>query len=99
MRFLSGHQKSTALLKSWSQSRQLYMASYFFWLSGEQMQKSQRGLLQTLLCQILRTDPDLVTSVCPNHNPNEPWGCNDLMTAFKRLTEVSSSTFLLLFLR
>lgn len=56
------------------------------------MQKSQRGLLQTLLCQVLRADPDLVTAVCPEHHPNEPWSLLDLKAAFRRLAEVSSSS-------
>lgn len=54
------------------------------------MQKSQRGLLQTLLCQIFRADPDLVTIVAPYHHPVKPWDVGELIEAFEKLTKHSS---------
>ncbi|KAI9689891.1 MAG: hypothetical protein M1822_009773 [Bathelium mastoideum] len=44
---------------------QLVTASHFFWSNGNRMQKSQEGLLQTLLYDVLRQCSDLIETVCP----------------------------------
>ena len=45
--------------------RGLVIASHFFWGNGNQMQKSQEGLLQTLLYDVLRQCPELIELICP----------------------------------
>jgi hypothetical protein len=93
MKFASHNQKTTELLSTWANTRELHIADFYFWNSGFDMQKSQRGLLQSLLVQIFRVQPDLVASVCPNHKTNEPWGLGELKAVFNELQDQSLSNF------
>lgn len=56
----------TALLPLWSKPQEAVLASHFFWNSGTEMQKSQQGLLQSLLYDIFRQCPDRIKKVCIN---------------------------------
>ncbi|KAL2825093.1 hypothetical protein BDW59DRAFT_146785 [Aspergillus cavernicola] len=82
-------------LEAWAGNKTLYTASFYFWNPGVSLQKSQLGLLQSMLYQILRTDPNLVTDVCPNHPPLEPWDIAELKAAFETLvaTKMASARF------
>jgi hypothetical protein len=52
------------LLQPWAGPNQkLVVAGYFFWKAGSPMQKSQAGLLQTVLYEVLRQQPSLVSKV------------------------------------
>lgn len=59
MKYLHRHENTLAALRTWAGGKQLVTASYFFWYAGADMQKSQQGLLQTLLYDILRQFPAL----------------------------------------
>jgi hypothetical protein len=72
-------------LSSWAGKRKLFTANYFFWNSGKEMQKSQHGLLQSILCQILRSEPDLVTKLCLHHDAQEPWSVSELIEVFRQI--------------
>ncbi|OCL01222.1 hypothetical protein AOQ84DRAFT_221068, partial [Glonium stellatum] len=63
--------------------QKLVTGSYFFWNSGYSMQKSQTGLLQSLLYQVLSACPDLILETCADHRAGEPWSRNELSTALK----------------
>lgn len=67
MKFLSHHQKTRRMLRTWSHANGLPLltASFYFWSAGNQMQKSQVGLLRTLLLQCLDAMPHLAPRVCP----------------------------------
>lgn len=54
------HQCTEKTLKRWAGSSKLVCASHFFWGSGNEMQKSQTGLLQSLLNQVLKQCPHLI---------------------------------------
>ncbi|KAL8916423.1 MAG: hypothetical protein Q9208_008524 [Pyrenodesmia sp. 3 TL-2023] len=92
MKFLYNHPKTTAALKEWSGSRRLFVASFFSWNAGTMMQKSQQGLLQTLLYHILRQDPVLIPSVCPSRWNQisllqNAWSHAEVLTSFTKLKE------------
>jgi hypothetical protein len=53
------------------------------------MQKSQTGLLQSLLYQVLCACPALIIDVCPSKSPRESWKRKEL---FKALDKVSKQT-------
>jgi len=96
MRYLSRHPDTSAALKSWAGTeRQLVICRHFFWNAGSAMQKSQVGLLQTLLYQVFKECPDLIQSVCPGRwsdedsGYNEPWTRDDLFAAFGELSKVT----------
>jgi hypothetical protein len=96
MRYLSGHPDTSAALKGWAGTeRQLVICRHFFWNAGSAMQKSQAGLLQTLLYQVFRERPDLIQSVSParwsdeDSGYHEPWTRDDLFAAFGELSKVT----------
>ena len=45
------------------EAAKLVTAKYFFWNSGSKLQKSQEGLLRSLIFEVLRKCPELVTHV------------------------------------
>jgi hypothetical protein len=59
----------------------LCLATLFFWSSGSADQKSQTGLLRTLLFQVLEQHPDLIPVVLP-----QVWA-----TVYSKSLDVSSS--------
>ncbi|KAK1756605.1 hypothetical protein QBC47DRAFT_445306 [Echria macrotheca] len=76
MKFLSSHAVTNQKLHEWASSRRrsgdptpgtvvrLVRAEFFFWVAdGDRMQKSHEGLLRSLLYQILRQCPDLISKV------------------------------------
>lgn len=66
MRFLVEHPRTKEALISWARGRQLVVASHFFWIAGQPMQKSRAGLIRTLLFQVLRQRPNLIPTVFPS---------------------------------
>jgi hypothetical protein len=65
MKYLCEHPRTTELLNSWSKDKRLISASYFFWDAGKPLQKSQEGLLRSLLFEILRKCPDMIAEAYP----------------------------------
>lgn len=95
MKFLDGHEKTRSALRYWAGSKTLVTASFFFWNLGVDMQKSQEGLLQTLLYHVLRQVPSLIRIVCPVHWNNDgfeqpEWTRREIL---KTLHELRKQTF------
>lgn len=81
----------------------LCLATFFFWNSGSFEQKSQGGMLRTLLCQVLDQYPDLLPVIFPErwaraysrelsgtpHN-RLSWSLHECIEAFKALLQQSS---------
>lgn len=65
MKFIHGDHLLPQLLKTWAGSKQLVMASFFFWYAGRPLQKSYEGMLRSLLHQILDVRPELTTTIFP----------------------------------
>ncbi|RWA09188.1 hypothetical protein EKO27_g5905 [Xylaria grammica] len=53
-------------LLKWCGKSNLVIASFYFWNSGTHMQATQKGLMMTLLQQILKQCPDLAPIVFPS---------------------------------
>ena len=64
MKFLAHHPETRSNLKVWAKNKTLVLAAFFFWSSGTNLQKSQEGLLRSLLFEILSQSPELVPRVC-----------------------------------
>jgi hypothetical protein len=92
MKYVSNHRATLETLRHWAGAEQLFTANFFFWNSGYPMQKSQVGLLQSLLYQVLRTYPALIMEVCPLNPFRGPWKRKEL---FDALDKVSKQTTLL----
>jgi hypothetical protein len=97
--------RTTKYLEKWAEksstaNSRVCLAFYFFWNSGTDMQKSHRGLLRSLLCQILSQYPDLIPLVLPKRwaklyfgtqtlgrAVHDPWSDRHLMDAFEKLVQ------------
>jgi hypothetical protein len=58
MRFLSEEQRTVTIARIWAQTcraQRLRMGSFFFWISGNALQKSKEGMLRTLILQLITT--------------------------------------------
>lgn len=73
MKFLWHHRSTLHHLQHWAGTNKLVMASYFFWAAGNDLQKSQEGLLRTLLFEILRNCPELIHIARDVLSHNEDW--------------------------
>ena len=99
VKFLVGEKRTRLLLSHWAGSKDLVIASFFFWAAGTKMQKSQEGLLQSLLFAVLRQCPSLIPVITPNRwqieHPTqveaEPWSRQELLDAFARLNHQGMS--------
>lgn len=96
MRFMSEHPECQSVLAEWAGDATLHTGSYFFWNAGNSMQKSQRGLLQTLLYQVLKEVPELIEQVCPQIWKQQDgqedgiyWTRDELFAAFERLPTIA----------
>ena len=94
MKFFHKNWKTRAALKNWAAGKKLIVASFFFWHAGTAMQKSQQGLLQTLLGHILRQAPALIPLACPSRwqrpsERREPWNRAEIAEAFSNIQKSS----------
>ncbi|MCJ1439488.1 hypothetical protein MMC27_008882 [Xylographa pallens] len=94
MKFIWNHERTEEALLRWAIPKKLVTAKYFFWNAGTKLQKSQEGLLQSLLYEILRKCPDLISIVCSrmdeyafHRDESEPWTISELLRAFDQLKE------------
>jgi NACHT domain-containing protein len=63
VKFLVGNPETIRCLEQWAGPRELLTASYFFWINGSDMQRSQEGLLRSVLFDILRQRPQFMDNV------------------------------------
>lgn len=93
MKFLSSHTRTREILQEWAGGQRLVSASYFFWNSGSTIQRSQLGLLQSLLYQVLRKCPELIPLAStrrwdaddPEDPCMDPWTRSELSTAIQNI--------------
>lgn len=95
MKFISGHKTTKSLATAWASPKPLLLASHFFWFGGTKLQKSQGGLLRTLLFQILSNAPQLISEVFPDRISSqfqylEAWSLEELSGAFERLQALTT---------
>ncbi|KAJ8107861.1 hypothetical protein OPT61_g8575 [Boeremia exigua] len=66
MRFIVDHPTTSRILHRWQGIKQLLKISFFFWNSGTEMQMSYRGLVRSLLYQILVQLPEMIPTTFPH---------------------------------
>lgn len=105
MKHIYDDRRTRQYLEQWSQKGSASavpccLATFFFWSTGTMMQKSQEGLLRSLLFQILGQYPQLIPLVFPlrwaqiyigsstlgQEIQPESWSSKQLHDAFERLT-------------
>ncbi|KAH8774771.1 hypothetical protein F5883DRAFT_547581 [Diaporthe sp. PMI_573] len=65
MKFLCSNSRTQEILNIWAGGKVLIFAKFFFWKPGRTMQKSQGGLLRSILHQCLSNRPELIPLVFP----------------------------------
>jgi hypothetical protein len=89
MKYASEHGQTMQALQEWAAPSRLFTASYYFWNQGFELQKSQRGLFQSLLYQILRAAPALEKYTTLGRLEHEAWEMHHLEIAFQKIAEAS----------
>lgn len=95
MKYLDDKDQTQSALLKWAGNTRLVRASFYFWNSGTEMQKSLQGLLQSLLFSVLSECPALVPLACtgrwsgqhPSVSLDQPWGLLELQQAFRVLKQ------------
>lgn len=65
MKYLSNHPRTTTLLKEWAAQSELVTLQFFFYTMGTLEQKSQEGILRSLVFQFLDEHRDLIEDILP----------------------------------
>ena len=94
MRFITEHLKTRLALSRWASDQQLITAGFYFWHAGTVLQKSQEGLLQSLLYETFSQCPELIPDVLPerwksckpSNLTNRHWSRAELIKAFAKLS-------------
>jgi len=90
MKYICNHERTLRALRTWAQPEKLVTANYFFWNAGLPMQKSQKGLLQSLVYQVLRSCPDLIQKIHTDHYVPESWSITELSDVLERIAHQTS---------
>lgn len=98
MRFIWDNPETLSNLDTWSANSQIVLARFFFWNSGISEQRSQTGLLRSLLSEVLNRHRGLIPTVFPEEWENksalaahdmpispEAWSLVRLQKAFSQL--------------
>ncbi|EPE30296.1 P-loop containing nucleoside triphosphate hydrolase [Glarea lozoyensis ATCC 20868] len=65
MKYIYNHRQTRLELAQWAGFSPFDITGFFFWNSGSEEQRSQRGLLRTLLFETLQTHRELIPKVFP----------------------------------
>ena len=66
MKFVVNHEENFRALNAWATGMTVVSPKFYFWGLGRGMQKSQAGLLRSLLLQILITDLNVTKAAMPD---------------------------------
>jgi hypothetical protein len=104
MKFIAHDQRTRWRLERWaaSQNSTLITASFFFWNHGSALQKSQEGLLRSVLFQVLNQQRELIPKILPHqwaadqftlsHLRDHQWSRSELRDAVGRFVDASKSS-------
>lgn len=65
MKLITEHRNTRKALEIWAGDTVLVCPSFYFWYGGTQMQRSQLGMLRSLLHELLLTDKALTPIAFP----------------------------------
>lgn len=98
MNYILDHERTDELLAEWAGGNNLIIANHFFWVAGTTLQKSNQGLSQALLHQVLRAIPDAVPIVCKRRwdasvPTSRQWTRNELYKVLLKVVATSGVKF------
>ncbi|RFU30268.1 hypothetical protein B7463_g6064, partial [Scytalidium lignicola] len=92
IKYVVDNPETISYLRLWAGGRRLVTASFFFWIAGTEIQKSQDGLFRSLLFEILRQCPEMTPVAFPSvwsniahHLDLDAWHHHDLVEALRRI--------------
>lgn len=93
MRYLEDEPQTKTHLNKWAKEKPILTANCFFWNPGTEIQKSQAGLLRSLLHGLLEQRPNAASLVSPwrwrryesGREELDAWAVDELLTAFRSL--------------
>ncbi|CZR63769.1 uncharacterized protein PAC_13666 [Phialocephala subalpina] len=89
MKYIESHNIVQSHLLGWADPLKLVTSTYYFWGAGSELQKSQIGLLRSLLHHILRQRPELIPGVCERALPHGSYsGREELNWSLRNLIEI-----------
>ncbi|KAL8380657.1 hypothetical protein RB595_005094 [Gaeumannomyces hyphopodioides] len=87
MKFASQHASTQSALQRWARPAKLCTASYYFWNQGFEWQKSQVGLLRTLIFEILRSSPSVIPHVAKGRSKFDSWERAELESTLRLIAD------------
>lgn len=92
MKFLVGHSKTKKYLDAWAIGSRLFVLDVYFWYLGTPLQRSEEGLLRSILLDILQAYPELMASVIPNKwkskaTLQDSWSLSELRRALENISQ------------
>lgn len=101
MKFIVCHHLTLEHLKDWADPLPVITARFYFWNSGEEEQRSQEGLLRSLLHDALKQRPEEIPKVLARRwnrshlfgTDLRPWTQTELVEAFRALVVQSEGRF------
>lgn len=91
MKFVHTHAITAQALQEWTGAEvRLITASHYFWSAGSDLQKSQEGLVRSILEQITAQCPRILESVCPERfhghvgSSDKSWSVGELWDILTR---------------
>lgn len=92
MKFIADHPQTNRVLSQWSHPYPVVIASHYFWSAGTDMQKSQQGLLRSLLYDVFSHCPELGQIVCQprwaasENDSHDPWTLSELRATLRAIS-------------
>ena len=107
MKYIFNDRRTSKILSEWAEPLPIMVANFFFWNSGTREQRSQAGLLRSLLFQILQHQPNLAPLVFPDeftklqnissndlrNYPRQPWTLRRLQEALSQIIRLQDLPF------
>lgn len=96
MKFIFDHKKTLQFLREWAGDARLCIARHYFWRGGTRLQKSEEGLLRSILYDVLSQAPTLICDVVDpsrwelcqqNIEAFHPWLMRELQESVNRLAQ------------
>lgn len=101
MKYIADSSITSRFINEWARPCRAAIVSHYFWATGTSMQKSQQGLLQTLIYEIFRQYPDLIKQTCGkrwNSSQSDSWSLADLQKVLQTFAKNSHADLKLCFI-
>lgn len=93
MKSISEHALTRNMLAYWAAPHEAHSLDFYFWYTGSELQKSQEGLLRSILHDIFKRYPDLLSKVVPHrwnapdsfHRAPDTWSRVEMSQALRKI--------------